>query len=88
MLATVNPKTLLFVAAFLPQFVPTGAGPGALAALACVHVSVVLVGDLAWAASAGRARPALQSFGRLRHRLTGGLLIGAGVGLALARIER
>ncbi len=88
MLATINPKTLLFVAAFLPQFVGPGAGPAGLAALACVHLSVVLVGDLIWAVCAGRARPFLRSLGRLRHRLTGGLFIGAGLGLALARIDR
>lgn len=88
MLATVNPKTLLFVAAFLPQFVGPGAGPNALAALACIHLSVLLAGDLVWAIFADRARHALRSFGPVRHRLTGGLFVAAGIGLALARIDR
>ena len=38
-----------------------------------------------WAILAGRLRALLVAHARLRNRLTGGLLIGAGVGLALAR---
>ena len=46
-------------------------------------VAVVL--DSAWALLAGRLRALLMTHVRLRNRLTGGLLMGAGVGLALAR---
>ena len=42
-------------------------------------------GDGAWAVAAGRARRLLASRGRLRNRLSGGLLMGAGLGLAMAR---
>ena len=41
--------------------------------------------DGLWAVLAGRLRTLLATHARLRNRLTGGLLIGAGVGLALAR---
>jgi homoserine/homoserine lactone efflux protein len=47
-----------------------------------VVVAVTL--DSGWAVAAGRARHVLAMRGRLRNRLSGGLLIGAGVGLALA----
>ena len=46
-------------------------------------VAVVL--DSAWALLAGRLRALLMAHVRLRNRLTGGLLVGASVGLALAR---
>jgi threonine/homoserine/homoserine lactone efflux protein len=46
-------------------------------------VAVVL--DSAWALLAGRLRGLLLAHARLRNRLTGGLLVGAGLGLALAR---
>ncbi len=80
-----NPKTLLFYGAFLPQFVtpgPTAADQLLLLAATFLVVAVVL--DGLWAVLAGRLRTLLAVHARLRNRLTGGLLIGAGVGLALA----
>lgn len=88
LLATINPKTLLFNAAFLPQFVSGQGGPAGLVVPAVLFVTVIFVGDLAWAALAQSARPLIQNLGRLRHRLTGILLIGSGIGLALARSNR
>ncbi len=89
LLAMINPKTLLFTAAFLPQFVNTqAAGPFSLMVPAIIYLSVVLLGDLCWVACAQIARPAIMKLGRLRHRLTGCLFIGSGVGLALARVDR
>ncbi len=88
LLATINPKTLLFNAAFLPQFVSGQGGPAGLVVPAVLYVTVILAGDLAWAALAQSARPAIQKLGRLRHRLAGILLIGSGIGLALARSSR
>lgn len=41
--------------------------------------------DSGWAVLAGRARFLLARHGRLRNRLSGGLLIGTGIGLAAAR---
>ncbi|MFZ5783066.1 MAG: LysE family translocator [Pseudomonadota bacterium] len=81
-----NPKTLLFYGAFFPQFIVPG--PDAtdqLALLAVTFLVVAVVLDGAWAVLAARLRGLLLARVRLRNRLTGGLLIGAGVGLALAR---
>ena len=81
-----NPKTLLFYGAFLPQFIT--AGPTAsdqLLLLAVTFLVVAVILDSAWALLAGRLRGLLLAHVRLRNRLTGGLLVGAGLGLALAR---
>lgn len=81
-----NPKTLLFYGAFFPQFIVPG--PGAadqLLLLAVTFLGVALVCDSLWAILAGRLRALLVAQARLRNRITGGLLVGAGVGLALAR---
>lgn len=88
LLATINPKTLIFNAAFLPQFVAPGSGPSALVLSATIYLAVIILGDLSWAASAQTARPVLAKLGRLRHRLTGVLFFGSGIGLALARADR
>lgn len=88
MLALINPKTLIFNAAFLPQFVSPGAGTAALATAAALYLAVIFAGDLLWVLTARSARPYVGRVSRLRHKLTGVLFIGAGVGLALARVER
>ncbi len=81
-----NPKTLLFYAAFLPQFVDASADGGRqLAILSVTFVALALLLDGGWALLAARLRGVLGVNGRLRNRLTGSLLIGAGLGLALAR---
>ncbi|MGO8799168.1 MAG: LysE family translocator [Roseiarcus sp.] len=81
-----NPKTLLFYGAFLPQFVTPGADlAGQLALLCATFLAVAVTLDGAWALLAARFGRALAVNGRLRNRLTGALLLGAGVGLALAR---
>ena len=80
-----NPKTLLFYAAFLPQFLDVSANVGGqLAILSVTFVALALVLDGGWALLAVR-RGVLAVNGRLRNRLTGSLLMGAGLGLALAR---
>jgi len=81
-----NPKTLFFYGAFLPQFIKPGADTDSqLFLLAATFLALALVIDGLWAVLAGRVRGLLSRHGRFRQRLTGGLLIGAGVGLALAR---
>lgn len=81
-----NPKTLLFYGAFLPQFVAPGADlTTQLLLLSATFLAIAVVLDGMWAVLAGRFRRALAMNGRLRNRLTGGLLIGAGAGLALVR---
>jgi threonine/homoserine/homoserine lactone efflux protein len=85
-LAMLNPKTLLFNAALLPQFVPSNAEPTTALLLAgVVLVTVLALVDTVWCACASSARLVLVRYSRLRNRLTGGLLIASGFGLALAR---
>ena len=86
LVALTNPKTLLFYGAFFPQFVTPGdtqARQLVLLLATCLVVAVVI--DSGWALLAARLRRLLAARGRLRHRLSGGLLIGAGLGLAVAR---
>ena len=81
-----NPKTLLFYAALFPQFVDTHApSRPQIAGLAATFLVVAVVLDCGWALLAARFRDALGMNGALRNRLTGGLLLGAAFGLALAR---
>lgn len=81
-----NPKTLLFYGAFFPQFVTVTRPVGPqIALLSVTFLALAVTIDGAWALVAGRARGLLASRGRLRNRISGGLLIGAGLGLAFAR---
>jgi homoserine/homoserine lactone efflux protein len=81
-----NPKTLLFYGAFLPQFiVPDADATEQLVLLAVTFLVVALLLDGLWAVLAGRLRALLIAHARWRNRITGGLLVGAGIGLALAR---
>jgi homoserine/homoserine lactone efflux protein len=81
-----NPKTLLFYGAFFPQFVRMDSPVGAqVATLSVVFLAVAVAIDSAWAVLAGRVRGLMASRGRLRNRVSGGFLIGAGAALALAR---
>jgi threonine/homoserine/homoserine lactone efflux protein len=86
-LAVINPKTLLFNAAFLPQFAGDSADGATLFALSITYVLVLFAGDVIWAASAHNARKIIERIGRMRSRLTGGLLIASGLGLAAARVR-
>jgi threonine/homoserine/homoserine lactone efflux protein len=80
-----NPKTLLFFGAFFPQFLtPSQPVAPQLALLAVTFVVLAVLLDGSWAVLAGRSRTFLAGRGRIRNRVSGGLLIGAGVGLALA----
>ena len=81
-----NPKTLLFYGAFLPQFIRADRpfGPQ-IAVLAATFLALALLLDGGWALLADRLRGLLATRGRLRNRLAGGMLIGAGAALALAR---
>lgn len=85
-LAVINPKTLLFNAAFLPQFVgDTSNASGELLLLAGVFMTVIVTGDALWAVFAATARGWLGRFGRFHNKISGGFLLGAGLGLALSR---
>ena len=89
---TANPKSMIFLAAFFPQFVDPLAAPGPQFVLLGVTFLAITFGFTAlWAVAAGRAGTAFRTRKgahrgiRLRNRITGSLMIGAGLGLALAR---
>ncbi len=83
-----NPKTLFFYAAFFPQFVDSGLPlANQLVVLCMTFLVIATVLDGGYAVLGGRMRGLFNNVrrARIRNRITGSLLIGAGVGLALAR---
>lgn len=86
LVAAINPKTLLFNAAFLPQFLATdGVEATRLFLVGGVFLGVLLLGDLLWAAFASSGKSLLARRTPARNRITGGALVLASIGLALAR---
>jgi len=83
-----NPKTVVFFAAVLPQFIDRDRGgvPGQMLVLGLIFVLIALVCDSAWSLAASGAR---AWFGRSPRRLrivggAGGLsMIGLGLGIAV-----
>jgi threonine/homoserine/homoserine lactone efflux protein len=81
-----NPKTLFFYAAFFPQFLtPERHGWAQIAVLAVTFVVIAVVIDSGWAVLASRARKILRKRQVWGNRISGGILAGAGLGLALSR---
>lgn len=81
-----NPKTLLFYGAFFPQLIAPGPDAATqVIVLSAVFLALAVAFDSLWALAAAWARGALSVHGCLRNRLSGAALVGAGVGLALAR---
>jgi threonine/homoserine/homoserine lactone efflux protein len=80
--ALLNPKTTVFFAAFLPQFLSPNAPPMFQSmVLGLLFVTIAAVTDSAYALAAGSAASVVHRIGR---RLGGGVLIGLGVCTALA----
>lgn len=81
-----NPGVLMFYGAFFPQFMTASANFASQMAILCATFLVIaVVVDSGWAIAAGWARRLLVTRMRLANRISGGLLITAGVGLAVAR---
>ncbi len=83
-----NPKALVFMAALFPQFIEPSAPLGPqLAALVAIMVVVEFGWIMAYATGGNSIASRLSSATATRtlNRLTGGLMIGAGGLLALAR---
>lgn len=83
-----NPKSLIFIAAFLPQFIDASRPWGLqFAIIFPTFLAVTFAVASAWAWAAGSARNFLQNKKALQpiFRGAGGLMVVAGVSLALAR---
>jgi len=83
-----NPKVLAFYAAFFPQFIDPAlpAGPQ-LWAMGLAYMAIQITLDSAYALFGARVLGAIRSAPaqRWRNRVTGGLFMAAGLGLALVR---
>ena len=88
LISLTNPKTLIFYAAFFPQFMNASlpALPQFLL-LGVTFVVMAIVSDSLYALLAGRIRPWLQKgkINALQNRVTGGLLMLCAAGVALTR---
>jgi homoserine/homoserine lactone efflux protein len=88
LVGSTNPKAIIFYIAFLPQFVDPRLAPGPqLLAMGCAMIVIAATTDSGYALMAGKVRAWLATprRRRLQGRITGGLLIGTGCGLLLAR---
>lgn len=83
-----NPKSLFFFSAFFPQFVNPNAPVAPQLWLLCTTFLVIgIISDSGYAVLAGRARSWLRNRQHvlIGERVTGSILIGGGLWLALAR---
>ncbi len=83
-----NPKSLIFIAAFLPQFIDASRPVGLqFTIIVLTFLVITFTVTSVWALVAGNVRVFLQSQRAFRSvmRTAGGLMIIAGVGLAMAR---
>ena len=81
-----NPKTIVFFAALLPQFVDHGAGPvwSQFAILGLVFMAIGIIGDTTFALLAGRARDWFARSPKRIERIggtAGAMMMALGVGV-------
>jgi threonine/homoserine/homoserine lactone efflux protein len=84
---TTNPKALLFYAAFFPPFLnPAAAVAPQLLILGATFVALLILISLGYAIAAARVRRLFSTPRQVKvqNRISGTLMIGAGVGLAAA----
>jgi threonine/homoserine/homoserine lactone efflux protein len=83
-----NPKSIVFFVAFVPQFIDrTAAYLPQVAVLIATFVTLALANALAYAIAASQARAVLKRPAVLKavNRVGGGMLMGAGASAALVR---
>jgi threonine/homoserine/homoserine lactone efflux protein len=83
-----NPKTMLFYAAFFPQFIDPQANTlMQLMVMSVTFLALAIILDGCYGALAGRSRRlfAKPLFTKWRNRVSGSLLLAAALGLSLAR---
>jgi homoserine/homoserine lactone efflux protein len=84
--AFANPKTLIFHAAFLPQFLGTGDSRADLWLLAATFAAIGALGDGLYALFAARARAAVtERARRIADKASGAILLGGAAVLLAAR---
>ena len=84
--AFTNPKIMVFLAAFFPQFIdPNGSIFQQMSLLAATFLGVGTAIESLWALTAGRASRMLARFRRVQNRIIGALYITTAAGLALMR---
>ena len=87
--AFANPKTLIFQAAFLPQFLSDGEGRQAqLWLLAATFWIITVIGDAIWVLCAARLRAAVSGRAQLIADRVSGVILIAGAGVLLAASRR
>ncbi len=88
LVALLNPKTALFFAALLPQFINPGASPlWQSLVLSCIFVAMAMCTDTIYMLTASALRPAMSRRGSSRpygRYITAAAFIGLGVYAALA----
>jgi len=82
LVALLNPKTAIFFAAFLPQFLPPSTGPVQTIVLGGIFVLIAATTDTCYALASGAVRPRLLRAGALRgigRYASASVFIGLGV---------